>query len=86
MAALSITLTGIATDADGRIRVRFGKREYEFQNLDIAKAFVADSLSRETLELIALKIAIDRAPANPQSLAGHAVTVDTSLASWGKVA
>jgi hypothetical protein len=85
MPAITVTLTAIARDEDGKIRVRFGKRELEFQNLAALQSYVTEKLDIDTVGAIALRIAMDRAPNNPEALIGHSVTVDTSLNSWGKV-
>lgn len=85
----SATITKIQTDADGKVRFQFGKREYEFSSLAAAKAAVRDQLilSRDTLEVIAMGLALTRQPtlSNPAALQGHTVTVDFTLANWGTV-
>ncbi len=83
----SVTLTKIQKDADGKIRIRFGKREYEFANIQAARDFVRSQIDRETLEVIEMALALTRQPtlSNPAALEGRTLTVDFTLANWGTV-
>lgn len=86
MAAVSVTLTRIQRDGD-RVLVSFGKRTREFASIADLRDFVANTLSRDVLEALFLRLALDRQPNldNPAQLEGHTLTVDTSLANWGRV-
>lgn len=86
MAARSVTLTNIRRRA-GKIYVRFGKREHEFESLVEMQRYVAERLTPETLEALFLALLIERQPdiTNPAQIEGRTLTVDMSLASWGRV-
>lgn len=84
--AASVTLTKIQfTNAQSVIRVRFGKKEYEFNNLAHLQAIVEPFLRREVLEMIALAILMERQPniGNPGAIEGHSINVDLSANNWG---
>jgi hypothetical protein len=88
MAARSVTLTKIQfTNANSPIRIRFGKRDYEFNDLAHMKGFVASQLSRETLESLMLAMLIERQPDinNPGQVEGKTMTVDMSVNNWGTI-
>jgi len=84
----AITVTKIHKDSSGRIRFRFGKSEAEFESIQAARDYVKSALTRETLELLAMAICLNRQPSlgNPPALEGKTVTVDFSLANWGTLA
>ncbi len=83
----SVTLTKIQKDADGKVRIRFGKREYEFANIQAVRDFARGQLDRDTLEAITMALALTRQPtlSNPTALEGRTLTVDFTLANWGTV-
>jgi hypothetical protein len=86
MAARSVTLTSIRR-AGGKIYVRFGKREYEFNSLTEVRAYVEEKLGRETLECLFLALLVERQPDinNPALVEGRTLTVDMALTNWGRV-
>lgn len=83
----SVTCTKIHKDPSGRIRVRFGKTEREFQDIASLREFVRDALTPETLQAIFLRLALDRQPSlgNVSLLEGRTIDVDFSRANWGTV-
>jgi len=88
MAAISVSLTAINQDGNGRIRLQFGNVEKEFSSLAALQSWVKDVLTLDVLMALYCRIAIDRQPTlnNPAALTGHTLTVDTSLNNWGTVA
>lgn len=83
----SVTLTKITKDADGRIRVRFGKLEREFGSLTHMRSAVRAALDQSGLIDLALALLLSRQPAlgNPAALEGKTLTVDFSQPNWGTV-
>jgi hypothetical protein len=82
-----VTLTKIHKDVGGRIRFRFGKREYEFSSIEHAKEWVRSRFNTEDMDAIAIALCLERQPAlgNLATLEGRTLTVNLSLANWGTV-
>jgi hypothetical protein len=82
----SVTLTKISfTNANSPIRIRFGKRTYEFTDLDHMKEYVAQTIGVEQLEAIAMALLIARQPniTNPAAVEGRSVNVNLANNTWG---
>jgi hypothetical protein len=82
----SVTLTKISfTNANSPIRIRFGKRDYEFNNLDHMKEYVAQTVGVEQLEAIAMALLIARQPtiSNQAAVEGRSINVNLANNTWG---
>jgi hypothetical protein len=81
----SVTLHKIVKEADGRVRLRFGKREREFSDLQAMRDFAEAQLTPEVLEALVVALALKRQPAlgNPSAFEGRTLNVDLTLANWG---
>jgi len=83
----SVTVTKITPLQDGRVIVRFGKREREFASVADMREFARSQVDAATLEGMAVGLMLTRQPAlgNPGVFEGRSVNVDFSLANWGTI-
>lgn len=83
--AASVTCTGFDVAANGSIRVRFGKREYEFESKAHMRQYLKDFDVEAFLDKVAMVRMIRRQPglASPNVFVGKSITVDFSVANWG---
>lgn len=84
--AQSVTITKVLRQ-NGRVYIRFGKREYEFASQQAVQEFVAQKLNTEVLEALAIAIVVARQPtlANLALVEGKTLTVDPTVNNWGTV-
>lgn len=84
--AASVTITGIVKEPGGAVRIRLGKFEYCFNNLQDARDAARD-FDAEDLRALVLRLILTRQPnlGNPAALVGRTVTIDPTSASWGTV-
>lgn len=87
--AIQQTITKIAKPASGKIYVRIGKTEYEFNSLSDIREFARSRLTLDVLHAIMLALIIERAPtlgaAGIAALEGKGVKIDLSANNWGTV-
>lgn len=83
----SVTVTNIVKEADGRVLIRFGKREREFSSLASLRQWASNVLDRETLDALAIALMLERQPAlgNPSAFEGHSIAVNFANANWGTI-
>lgn len=81
----SVTVTDLAVEQDGKVRIRFGKRTREFNSIEHMRMCVSEALNLETLEALAMRLILQRQPAigNPSAVIGRTLEVDFSKANWG---
>lgn len=83
--ALSVTLTDVIKDAQGRVRFIFGKEEITFPSVQDAQDYVRTKLdeSRDVVKLLAMAAALKRQPtlANVAQLRGRTITIDLANVS-----
>lgn len=77
--ALSVTCTGVRKSG-GKIYIQFGKVEREFESAAHVKAWVGDTLDRDTLQamLIAKWLDADPTGSTPALVIGKTITGDLS--------
>lgn len=84
----TITVNNVVKEADGRVRIRFGKIETEFPSIEAARAFARDVLMDQNhLRAVAIALMMSRQPNlnNPSVFEGRSVVVDFSLPAWGTI-
>lgn len=83
----SIAAPKVIKEASGKVRIRFGKREYEFNSIEEARASVRSQLGVEDLELLTMALMFARQPnlGNPAAFEGRKVNVDFKATNWGTI-
>jgi hypothetical protein len=83
----SVTISKIRKPANGKIYVRLGKQEFEWNSLAEMKRDISSRFDKDDLMLIAMVMMLKRQPLldNPTALEGLKLNIDLTLDAWGTV-